>query len=102
MSTAVQAEKPRIVSALATVEHGLRLLVEIPTALAVLAEVVILFCGVFARYVLDAPLIWSDELASNIFLWLAMLGAAVALQRGSHMRLSYLVERLPPGGAGGG
>ncbi len=66
--------------------------------LLVAAEVVVLFCGVAARYVFHTPLIWSDELASILFLWLAMFGAAVALQRGGHMRLSYLVDRLPPAG----
>ncbi len=76
--------------------RSLALAVEIPAVLAVGAEVAILFCGVVARYVFHAPLIWSDELASIVFLWLAMLGAAIALQRGSHMRLSYLVDRLPP------
>ena len=64
--------------------------------LAVVAEVIVLFCGVMARYVFHTPLIWSDELASIIFLWLAMFGAAVAVQRGGHMRLSYLSARLPP------
>jgi tripartite ATP-independent transporter DctM subunit len=54
--------------------------------------------GVMARYVFRTPLIWSDELASILFLWLAMFGAAVAIQRTSHMRLSYAVDRLPPRG----
>ena len=75
--------------------RALALLVEIPTVLAVVAEVIVLFCGVMARYVFHTPLIWSDELASIIFLWLAMFGAAVAVQRGGHMRLSYLSARLP-------
>ena len=51
--------------------------VEIPAAIAVLGEVVILLAGVTARYVFNHPLIWSDELASIVFLWLAMLGTAV-------------------------
>ena len=83
--------------ALPSITRALALLVEVPTVLALLAEVVVLFCGVAARYVFHAPLIWSDELASIIFLWLAMFGAAIAIQRAGHMRLSYLVDRLPPG-----
>ncbi|MEP7102158.1 MAG: TRAP transporter large permease subunit, partial [Burkholderiales bacterium] len=39
---------------------------------------------------------WSDELASILFLWLAMLGAVIALRRGEHMRLTTLVNRLSP------
>ena len=98
-ATTVHAVRPApMTGALAIVARTLQLLVEIPTVLAVVAEVVILFCGVAARYVFHTPLIWSDELASIVFLWLAMFGAAVALQRGSHMRLSYLVDRLPPRG----
>ena len=88
---------PRV-GGVAAATRALRLLVEVPAVLMVMAEVVILFCGVAARYVFHTPLIWSDELASIVFLWLAMFGAAVALQRGSHMRLSYLVDRLPPAG----
>ena len=88
----------RVGGALHAATRAVALLVEAPTVIAVLAEVVVLFCGVVARYVFHRPLIWSDELASIIFLWLAMFGAALALQRGGHMRLSYVVDRLPPRG----
>src|SRR6185295_700897 len=55
---------PRRRSLLASIEHTLGVLVEIPAALLVVAEIVILFAGVVARYGLHRPLIWSDELAS--------------------------------------
>ncbi|MDU2926477.1 TRAP transporter large permease subunit [Bradyrhizobium sp.] len=93
----VVIETPRRRSFLDTLEAGLGLLVEIPAALLVVAEIVILFAGVVARYVLHKPLIWSDELASILFLWLAMLGAAVAFRRGEHMRMTALVARASPG-----
>lgn len=64
-------------------------------AFLVVAETVILLCGVIFRYGLDQPLIWSDELASILFSWLAMLGAVLALHRGAHMRLTAIVTRLP-------
>ncbi len=71
-------------------------LVEWPAALLVVAEIVVLFAGVVSRYVLHSPLTWSDELASMLFLWLAMLGAAVAFHRGEHMRMTALVARAGP------
>ena len=71
-------------------------ILEIPVAILVAAEIVVLFAGVISRYVLLAPLIWSDELASTLFLWLAMLGAAVALRRGEHMRMTALVGSCGP------
>jgi tripartite ATP-independent transporter DctM subunit len=55
----------------------------------------VLSAGVVSRYVFRSPLTWSDELASILFLWLAMLGAVIALRRGEHMRLTAIVNRLP-------
>ena len=69
---------------------------EIPAAILVVAEVVVLFLGVIARFVFNRPLVWSDEIASLLFLWLAMLGAAIALRRGVHMRLTTVTARMAP------
>ncbi|ABS66784.1 TRAP C4-dicarboxylate transport system permease DctM subunit [Xanthobacter versatilis] len=77
------------------VERALIKMVEIPAALLVLAEVVVLFVGVVMRYFVHSPIVWSDELASVLFIWLAMLGSVVALQRGEHMRMTALVGALP-------
>ena len=74
----------------------LGLLVEVPAALLVLADIGVLFWGVVARFVLHRPLVWSDELASILFLWLAMLGSVVALRRGEHMRMTALVSKSSP------
>ncbi|SFQ38388.1 TRAP transporter, DctM subunit [Variovorax sp. OK605] len=70
--------------------------VEAMAALLVLAEICVLFAGVVSRYVFHAPLVWSDELASILFLWLSMLGAVVALRRGEHMRMTALVQKVQP------
>lgn len=71
-------------------------LVEVPAAALVAAEIVVLFAGVVSRYLLHRPLLWSDELASILFLWLAMLGAVVAFRRGEHMRMTALVAQARP------
>src|SRR3982074_262368 len=91
-----EAMSPRRRSLAASLEASLGLLVEFPAALLVVAEIVILFAGVVARYGLHRPLIWSDELASILFLWLAMLGAAVAFRRGEHMRMTAVVAGARP------
>jgi tripartite ATP-independent transporter DctM subunit len=69
--------------------------VEVLAATLVAAEIIILFSGVVARYVLNHPLVWSDELASILFLWLAMLGAVIAFRRDEHMRMTAAVGSLP-------
>ena len=81
---------------LARLEAMLGWLVEMPAALLVLADIVVLFSGVVSRYVLHNPLSWSDELASIMFLWLAMLGSVIALRRGEHMRMTALVSKAGP------
>ncbi|KTQ96466.1 ABC transporter permease [Aureimonas ureilytica] len=65
-------------------------------AILVVAETIILLMGVVSRFVFDNPLIWSDELASLLFLWLAMVGSAIALARGAHMRLSTVTAIMSP------
>jgi TRAP-type C4-dicarboxylate transport system permease small subunit len=96
MAPAGEAMPPRRRSLAASLEAWLGTLVEIPAALLVVAEIVILFAGVVARYALHRPLIWSDELASILFLWLAMLGAAVAFRRAEHMRMTAVVASAKP------
>ena len=65
-------------------------------ALLVLAETCILFTGVVSRYVFDSPIMWTDELGTFLFLWLAMFGAVVALRRDGHMRLTTFVNWCSP------
>jgi tripartite ATP-independent transporter DctM subunit len=71
--------------------------IENVAALLLIGEICILFAGIVARYVFHAPLIWSDELAQMMFIWLAMLGAVIALRRGEHMRMSTFVNNASPG-----
>ncbi|MFT3956546.1 MAG: TRAP transporter large permease subunit [Piscinibacter sp.] len=80
----------------AAIDRGLGRGIEWLAAALVLVEIGVLFSGVVARYLLHAPLVWSDELASILFLWLSMLGAVVALRRGEHMRMTALVNGRSP------
>ncbi len=91
-----EAEAPSaVVSFARAAEQALLRVVEPIAAALIVVEVCVLGAGVFSRYVLNAPIVWSDELASALFLWLAMLGAVIALGRGEHMRLTAVVAMLP-------
>ena len=70
--------------------------IEAIVALLITAEIGILLAGVVSRYFLNTPLVWTDEAASLLFLWLASLGAVVALRRGEHMRMTALVAKASP------
>ena len=62
----------------------------------VFVEIVLLFCGVIWRYVLNSPLVWTNELSGILFLWLVSLGAVIALRQSEHMRMTVVVGRLRP------
>jgi tripartite ATP-independent transporter DctM subunit len=84
------------VARLARFDKVLARITELPAAVLLVVEVFVLFAGVVARYGFDRPLVWSDEFASILFLWLAMFGSVIALHRDAHMRLNAIVAFLPP------
>jgi tripartite ATP-independent transporter DctM subunit len=74
-----------------------RLLIPLEAASAVLMTVIIvlLLAGVVSRYVFSIPIIWIDEVVSLSFIWVAMIGAAIAMHRNEHLRLTLFLEKLP-------
>lgn len=62
-----------------------------------------LFLAIFAlvlaqivwRYGLGSPLVWSEEAARYLYVWVALLGWAVAARRGTHIAIGMLADRLP-------
>jgi tripartite ATP-independent transporter DctM subunit len=81
---------------IAQAEQLVRWLTEIPAAILLVAEIVVIASGVASRYLFHSPLFWTDELASALFVWLSMLGAVVALQRTEHMRLATVLDMVSP------
>jgi TRAP-type C4-dicarboxylate transport system permease small subunit len=75
-----------------SIERAIYKAVECVAGILVLVEVFVLLIGVVARFAFHRPLVWSDELATVLFLWLAMLGSAVVLQRGEHMGLTAITK----------
>lgn len=51
------------------------------------------------RYLLDSPLVWSEELVRYLLVWTSMVGAAGALRIGSHFSLITFVAHLRSGAA---
>ncbi|WP_180994382.1 TRAP transporter small permease [Bacillus sp. Marseille-P3661] len=50
---------------------------------------------VFCRYVLNSSLVWSEELARYIMIWIGFLGAACGLPRGELASLTFIREKVP-------
>ena len=69
--------------------HGTGIVLFVGMCLLVLAQVV-------ARKFFE-PLVWSEELARYLFIWVAFLGWLIATQRNSHIHISLVLDRSGPG-----
>uniref|UniRef100_UPI00344D78E0 TRAP transporter small permease n=1 Tax=Carnobacterium sp. TaxID=48221 RepID=UPI00344D78E0 len=49
---------------------------------------------VATRYILSSPSTWSEELASYIFAWVTILGAAYVFGKREHMAIPIFVEHF--------
>jgi len=55
---------------------------------------VVVFFKVFFRYVLNNPIIWSDEVIMLLMLSITYFGAALAAHKGSHINVELLEAML--------
>ena len=67
--------------------------------IAVVAVIaVVMMCAVFWRYGLDNSIPWSEEISKYLMVWLAFLGAPVALRHANHINIDLLMKIFPPRG----
>lgn len=69
--------------------------IEVVSATLMALIVVLLLVGVVTRYLMATPIVWIEEVVATSFVWLAMLGAAIAMHRHEHLRLALFVGMLP-------
>jgi TRAP-type C4-dicarboxylate transport system permease small subunit len=82
----------------ALLAHGraLRLLEDAAVGSLLILVCTVTAAQVFFRFVLKAPLSWSDELGTFSFVWFALLGAAIAVRENAHIGVDALTRTLPP------
>ncbi len=54
---------------------------------------------VILRFGFNRPQAWAEEVDRYLFIWSVYLGALVALQRGSHIRVTFVIDKMGPSGA---
>ena len=63
---------------------------------AAFVVIVMLTCAqVVFRFVLNSPLVWSEELVQLLLVWVVFVGAAVVCWDEEHLRVDVVVSRLP-------
>lgn len=53
--------------------------------------------AIFSRYVTQASLLWPEEVARWLMVWIAFIGASVGLKRKALIAFEFLVNTYPPG-----
>ncbi len=57
--------------------------------------ILITFCGVIFRYLLNHPIEWMEEVQMMAIVWIVFLGAGAAFRENGHVAVELLVELLP-------
>jgi tripartite ATP-independent transporter DctM subunit len=81
------------------VARALALLLKAVDAIAALllaADLCVVLLSVFYRYVLAAPIEWSDDVARGLMVALSFFGAAGALARNENIGVAFFVQKLGP------
>lgn len=60
-----------------------------------LAMTVVLFLQIICRYFFQVPLVWSEEMALVLMLWITFLGSALLQASNEHIGIDFLVRLLP-------
>lgn len=75
-----------------TIDRSVRFLLVVLMS-AIVIDVLV---QVFSRYLFNAPLGFTDELASFLLIWLGLLGAAYATGEKQHLAIDLLAMRVSP------
>jgi len=92
MATDVQSNSSPLVERLSEFVERITIL---PCIILGGAMVTVVAIGVIARYVMQNPISWSEEVARFFMNWMALLGVSIALRRHSHLSLLYFVSKTP-------
>lgn len=69
---------------------------ELFVAVSILAAIVgIILSQVFSRYVMGTPLIWAEEMATYLLIWLGFVAASVAYKLRRHIAIQTYDSFLP-------
>jgi tripartite ATP-independent transporter DctM subunit len=92
MPDAAAAPRLNATAALALLQR----LVSAISALLLAADLGVVLLSVFYRYVLSAPIEWSDDVARGLMVALSFFGAASAVARNENIGVGYFVTKLGP------
>lgn len=67
-------------------------IITVPLMAALLA---ILTWQIGTRWLLNDPSLWSEELARVLFMYMSLIGCAIAIKRSTHVNITFFSDKLP-------
>lgn len=58
---------------------------------------VLTFINVLNRYIFKSSFAFTEEITVSLFVWITLLGIAIAFRRGSNLKMTNLYDSLKPG-----
>ncbi len=92
--TSADIDRPRV-PVLGTLSHVLTKATAFVGAVALLADVLVVFASVIWRYALHSPLDWAEEVARALMITLVFCGVATSTARGRHIGVDLFLGWLP-------
>jgi len=76
-------------------EFGFSKIADYGISFLLLTMTILVAISIFLRYVLNIGFVWVEELVRFIFVYLTFCGAAIALNKKSHIKIDIFVKYLP-------
>lgn len=67
---------------------------EIITVPLMIVLLLLLTWQIVARWLLDSPSIWSEELARLLFVHMVIIGGAIAIKKDTHVKITFFSDKL--------
>lgn len=71
-------------------------LIDILCAIILAVQFAVVIAQVVSRYVFNKPLMWTDELAKFLLIYITFFGCVLAEKYDQNVRFDFLIKRLPP------
>ncbi len=58
---------------------------------------ILVIAQVAMRYLFNSPLVWSEELAVYVMVWMTFIGSVICMRDNEHIEVTILTDYLPQG-----
>lgn len=77
------------------IKSGLNAIDDVVSAVALVGVILLTGINVLLRYVFNAPIAWTTEVALGLFIWFVFIGISSAMKRDGHVGVDFFVKKLP-------